>query len=246
MTFLRHHRLTLLALLGLGGWPVAASRPVADTGVVLQVAPVFDGEPLVLNTPRYTTAQGEAVTITTCRFYLSNLRLNYADGTTYAEPASYHLVDAEEESTLTVPLAQAPAKPLHAVSFCVGVDSAANVAGAQGGDLEPGRGMYWAWHSGYINAKLEGRSPSCRTPRQEFEFHIGGFQAPYNSLRRVTLAVPAGSTGRLHLRADIGTWLRKLKLAETASVLVPGPAARAVADGYAAMFRLVPPAAPRP
>ena len=224
-------------LLLLAGGLLTGSAP-AGAGRRLRVEPVFGAEKLTLETQAYPTPTNGAVTITTCRFYVSGLRLTYADGSTYAEPHSYHLIDAEDDATQTLSLPAAPAKALKTLSFCVGVDSAANVAGAQGGDLEPGRGMYWAWHSGYINAKLEGRSPACRTPRQEFEFHIGGFQKPHSSLRRVTLAVPAGRAGEIHLQADVSAWLNHLKLAETASVLVPGPAALAVADGYAGMFRV--------
>lgn len=234
-------RLPLFPWLGLLPLLAQASGPPAS-GLQLRVEPVFGSEKLTLETRAYPTATNGPVTITTCRFYLSALRLTYTDGSTYAEPASYHLIDAEDSTTFTLIIEKAPAKPLKRLTFCVGVDSAANVAGAQGGDLEPGRGMYWAWHSGYINAKLEGRSPVCRTPRQEFEFHIGGFQKPYASLRPVTLAVPAA--GPVHIQADVSRWLSQLKLAETASVLVPGPPALAVAAGYATMFRLAPAARP--
>ena len=220
--------------------PAGAAGPPA--GTQLRVEPSFGSARLVLEHP-YPTPTNGPVTIITCRFYLSGLRLTYADGSTYTEPNSYHLIDAEDSTTFTLLLAQAPTKRVKTLTFCVGVDSAANAAGAQGGDLEPGRGMYWAWHSGYVNAKLEGRSPVCRNPRKEFEFHIGGFQKPYASLRRVTLAVPANASGPLRVQADIGQWLGQLKLAETASVLVPGAAALAVADAYATMFRLAPPAA---
>lgn len=207
----------------------------------LRIEPVFGVTPLVLETKTYPTPQNGLVTITTCRFYLSALRLTYADGSTYAEPASYHLIDAEDSTTFTLTLSKAPVKPLKALTFCIGVDSAANTTGAHGDDLEPGHGMYWAWHSGYINAKLEGRSSVCRSPRKEFEFHIGGFQRPHASLRTVTLAVP--TAGPLRLQADVSQWLNQLTLSETASVLVPGPAAMAVADAYATMFRLAPVAA---
>ncbi len=236
--------LTLLT----GGLLAAASPRVASgavggaaAGVVVRVRPTFGAAPLVLDKQTYATARHETVTISTCRFYLSNLRLTYADGTTWTEPNSYHLVDAATDSTWTLTLAGAPERTLRRLTFSVGVDSAANVAGAQDGDLEAGRGMYWAWHSGFINAKLEGRSPGCRTPHHEFEWHIGGFAAPHNALRTVTLAVPPShspATRTFTLRADVGAWLGDRSVAESSTVVVPGPAAMAVADGYARMFSL--------
>ncbi|SHI32850.1 hypothetical protein SAMN02745146_0547 [Hymenobacter daecheongensis DSM 21074] len=218
------------------------ARPGPPAGLRLRVEPVFGSQPLVLETQTYPTAHNGAVSLSTCRFYLSALRLTFTDGSSYAEPASYHLIDAADTATFSLTLPQAPGKAIKMLTFSVGVDSAANVAGAQGGDLEPGRGMYWAWHSGYVNAKLEGRSPACPGPRHEFEWHVGGYQRPCASLRRVTLPVPPGhpATAPLRVLADVGQWLSTRRLAETASVLVPGPAAQALADGYATMFRLAP------
>ncbi|MBO2009499.1 hypothetical protein J4E00_10590 [Siccationidurans soli] len=199
---------------------------------------MFGAEKLALETKAYPTSQNGPVTIATFRFYLSALRLTYTDGSTYTEPNSFHLIDAEIDASQAFTLSTAPTKPLRSISFCVGVDSLTNTSGAHGGDLEPGRGMYWAWHSGYINAKLEGRSPACANPRKAFEFHIGGFQAPYRSLRPVTLVVPFGAGASLVIRADAARWLGQLKLADNSSVLVPGAAAMRVADGYAGMFSI--------
>lgn len=234
----------LLALLGgplMGG--LAARQPVVatpPTGVPVRVEPVFNGEPLVLDAPQpYRTARGEQVTISTFRFYLSSVQLTYADGSRYAEPGSYHLLDADHPDSWLLPLPQAPGKALRTLAFSVGVDSATNVAGAQGGDLDPARGMYWAWHSGYVNAKLEGRSPNCHTPRREFELHIGGFQGLHRTLRRVSLPVPAGQAAAapLVLRADVARWLAAAPaLNQNSVVLTAGPAAATQADAYAQMF----------
>ena len=205
-------------------------------GLTIRVQPAFNGEALVLETHTYTTARHEEVAITAFRFYLSAIELDYADGTRYAEPASYHLLDAEKEGSLSFHLPAAPAKPIKRLCFRIGVDSAANTTGAHGGDLDPGLGMYWAWHSGYVNAKLEGRSPQSGSPRHEFEFHIGGFAAPTATLRRVELAVAVGAP--LVLVADVARWLDAVSLAKTHSVLIPGAEAVAMADAYARMFSL--------
>lgn len=228
------------ASLALAPARLLAGPPTAP-GLRLRIEPVFGAEPLVLETRTYPTVQNGPVTIATCRFYISALRLTYTDGSTYQEPRSYHLIDAEADSTFGINLPQAPVKPLKTLTFSIGVDSLANVSGAQSGDLEPGRGMYWAWHSGYINAKLEGRAPACPNPRHEFEFHIGGFQKPHSSLRHVVLTVPTGAAASpIVVQADVSKWLDGMKLAKIASVLVPGPTAQAVADAYATMFRIKP------
>ena len=73
------------------------------------------------------------------------------------------------------------------IAFNLGIDSITNVSGAQGGDLDPTKGMYWAWQSGFINIKLQGTSNSCPPPKNEFEFHLGGYQYPFNSLQTIIL-----------------------------------------------------------
>ncbi|MBO2009059.1 MbnP family protein [Hymenobacter negativus] len=219
--------------------------PGRPSGLVLRVEPVFGAAPLVLNSPTYQTGKLNKLAISRLRFYLTTVVLRYADGRTYAEPASHHLIDTDPEAmaSLTVALPGAPAGKLRYLTFSVGVDSAANVAGALGGDLDPARGMYWAWHSGYVNAKLEGSAPQLATPHHEFAYHIGGFRAPFNTRRTMTLAVPASiaTGGRLVLRADVARWLDALPIAQLADVQIPNAAAMTVADACSRMFYLYEP-----
>lgn len=68
----------------------------------------------------------------------------------------------------------------------MGIDSTTNVSGA-GGDLDPTKGMYWTWQSGYINFKLEGKSNLCKTRNNEFQFHIGGYLFPFSCVQTIQL-----------------------------------------------------------
>ena len=54
------------------------------------------------------------------------------------------------------------------------------------GDLDPLKGMYWAWSSGFINFKLEGSCLNCGSEK-EFTYHIGGFIAPYQSFQTASI-----------------------------------------------------------
>lgn len=217
-----------------------AFAPPAAEPLRLRFRPTFDGQPLVLETQPYTTRQEEKVVITAFRFYVSAVAVEFTDGTRYQEPNSYHLLDAEEVETLTFDLPEAPAKPLRRLTFCVGVDSAASTAGALGGALDPAKGMYWAWQSGYINAKLEGRSPASPDPKHGFEFHIGGYQAPYRTRRAVALPVgeERGTARELVIAADAGQWFANTRVAATPSIVQPGAAAAQMADVVAQMFRV--------
>ena len=214
-------------------------RPTNAPGRVVLVRPVLGQMPLVLNGPPARTTAGDDVTVSTLRCYLGPLTLRFSDGSTYQDPAPAHLLDLEDAASWAINLRDAPAKSLSAISFGVGVDSAANVAGALGGVLDPALGMYWAWQSGYINAKIEGQSPSRpASARRTFAFHVGGYARPHATRRTVRLPLATPSTAdTLTLLADADRWLGTAPLAQTPDVLVPGPAAAAQADRVAAMFR---------
>ncbi|MFT7156465.1 MAG: hypothetical protein ACI8Q1_001480 [Parvicella sp.] len=73
-------------------------------------------------------------------------------------------------------------------SFYIGVDSTTNVSGALAGDLDPTKGMYWAWQSGYINFKMEG-TYIYKTETTEFNYHLGGYLTPYSNAQKVELSL---------------------------------------------------------
>jgi len=70
----------------------------------------------------------------------------------------------------------------------IGTDSITNVSGALDGDLDPIKGMYWAWNSGCINFKLEGTRviSGKKTP---FEYHIGGYNGPQATAMKKSIKI---------------------------------------------------------
>jgi hypothetical protein len=203
----------------------------------LRIKPMFGNQQLTIGTGNYVTAAQDTVSVTRFRFYISSLRFIFSDGSEFTESDSYHLVDAEDSSTLQLSLKNIPAKEIASLEFCIGVDSLASVSGALGGDLDPVKGMYWAWNSGYINAKLEGEIRSA-APENQFEFHIGGYLPPYQSIRRISLPkISAGTTRELTVVADASAWFRNISLKNTNRVVMPGAEAVKIANDYTNMFR---------
>ena len=215
--------------------------------IKMHFKPVFGAEKLILDDKQYVTANSDTVSISTFRFYISQIQFVFDDGSTYEEPNSVHLLDAEKEESLSFDFKNVSDKPIRFVTYNIGVDSLANVSGALTGALDPILGMYWAWNTGYINAKMEGKSSSCKTKKNVFEFHIGGYLSPFCALRRVKLPcvfplTPRGGTvgtGEFVVEVDVSQWFTHIKLAETNSVLLPNKMAMSVADDYAQMFRMV-------
>ena len=130
----------------------------------------------------------------------------------------YDLMDAFNEKTLSVNI---PSNISYTkLKFNLGIDSTTNVSGALGGDLDPTKGMYWTWQSGYINFKLEGTSNICKTRHNEFQFHLGGYQYPNNNLQ--TVFIDAVSKQNIEVGVDIQKIINQINLTQQHHIMSPG------------------------
>ncbi len=209
----------------------------------IKIRPVFQGKPLILNDKMYVTENGDSVSIEEFKCYISSLSLQNTKGL-FNEKDSYHLLNADDTSSLTFTIKNIPATQYTAFKFTIGVDSLANVTGALEGALDPTLGMFWAWNTGYINAKLVGHSSSCKTLHHAFEFHIGGYLQPYTTLRKVSLPlssfnIEADKTTTLILQVDISTWFKQVHLVALNHVVIPSVEAMKMADNYMEMFHVL-------
>ena len=205
--------------------------------VLIEIQPVFAGQRLALGTGTYVTSHGDTVSFDRLRFYLSGFVATLGSGETYTETNSFHLIDAEDPASCKITLKDVPEGKIISLNFNIGIDSVTSVSGAMGGDLDPVKGMYWAWNSGYINAKLEG---ACKTDggkkKLVFEFHIGGYMQPYYAIRSVKVSLKEKPGSEIVLRPDIAFWMEGLDLKKQNSVMIPGQEAMRVADNYSKMF----------
>lgn len=196
---------------------------------------LFDYKPLQMN-QSYVTVNKDTVTISTFKCYISDVAIQYTDQTVYHEKNSYHLLDSEIPNSMQIRFPKAKEKIISKVIFNIGIDSITNTSGALSGDLDPTKGMYWAWQSGYINLKIEGQSPSCKTRKQQFQFHLGGYLPPYNALRRKVIAVSNTNDNTINIGMDLAIFLAEVNLAITPTVMTPGKTAMELADMSTKMF----------
>ncbi len=183
-------------------------NPTVQKGTfTLKLDHLFDGNAFALN-QAYTNGSGESLEFTKVRYYLTNIKLEKMDGTVWAEPESYHLVDADDMTSTHIQLADIPEGEYHKISYMVGVDSTRNVSGAQQGALSPANDMFWSWNSGYIFFKLEGNSPQA--PDGDFRYHVGGFAGANNaialhnhSMHDQMLKINPNASPQVHIEVDI-------------------------------------------
>jgi hypothetical protein len=166
----------------------------------------------------YINANQDSFNVSLYKYYVSNIKFVSSNGTEYAEPESYHLIDASNSASLSFNITNVPAGTYTAVKVLLGVDSTRNVSGAQTGALDPIHGMFWTWSSGYIMAKIEGHSPQSSTPDGKISFHLGGFSGSYNVLNEVTITLPQNlvvgnnSTSTVTFKSDVLKWFEEPSL----------------------------------
>lgn len=167
----------------------------------------------------YKINETDSVQFTALKFYISGIELIRQNKTVWKENNSYHLVDAFHEPSLSLALNVPPKLKYDRIKFNLGIDSTASVSGAMGGDLDPTKGMYWAWQSGYINFKIEGNSNLCKTRNTEFQYHLGGYQFPHNNLQTIFMDM---LVSQLHVVIDLKKLMIELPLTQKNHIMSPG------------------------
>jgi hypothetical protein len=162
-----------------------------ETGKVnIELNHLVGTQALQFNTQTYTNANGDDFKVTTLKYYLSNFILTKSDGSKVTIPESYYLVNAADASSTLPQLDNVPAGDYTKIDFTIGVDEARNFAGAQTGALDPAKGMFWSWNSGYIFLMFEGTSSKSKQASNQLFFHVGGAKAPTNAVRTVSIDLP--------------------------------------------------------
>ena len=188
-------------LFALAACDKTAVTPEADPTQQATLVLKFDnlvGTEILQRGIEYTnTLSGESFKVTDLRYFISNIKLQKADGSEYVIPQddSYFLVDDAVAASKNLSL-QVPEGDYTGVSFMIGVDSLRSTMPVERrrGALDvagQAQGMYWSWNAGYIFFFLEGESDLV-IDNGRFRYHIGlfgGFSTPtLNNTRMATLS----------------------------------------------------------
>lgn len=211
--------------------------------VEIRLTHLAGGSTLTLEQP-VTNPHGEPITVTGFAYYLSNFALVDAADRTITLAQEYFLVNEKNQDSKTIRFF-APEGSYKAIKLLIGVDSARNVSGVQSGALDPANGMFWSWNTGYIFAKLEGKSAVSTAPLQNVTYHIGGFKKAESSLQIIRLDFPQplevkkAKNPSIALSAELNKWFsgkHNIKISESAFCMNPGELATRISENYAAMF----------
>ena len=220
--------------------------PATQSKVVVSMASAFGSQDFALQ-KWFINDKGDSVLVSRFIYYLSNVVLTKSDGSKYTAPNSYHLLNFTNGSTPSFTLSDVPSGEYTSVDFLIGVDSLRNCSGSQTGDLDPVKGMFWTWNSGYIFLKLEGKAPQSPV-NDAFTYHIGGYKGVNKSQRTVkinfgteVLKPSANATAQLQLKTDVAEFFKnptQIDITTSYYVMNEGAAAAAIANNYKDMISL--------
>jgi hypothetical protein len=111
------------------------------------------------------------------------------------------------------------------ISLLFGIDSAIQVGGVGTGALDPLRGMYWTWQTGYVQWKMEGaiRVDGVESP---LELHLGGFDGATKSQSMLSDYLIYPTTNSVIAEWDISPFLAEVVRRKKFGVMSPSPIAR--------------------
>ena len=225
---MKYHFVLLISVF----WRMVVS---AQNTSLLQFKFFFGEQNLELNKAYFSNELNDSVSISSFKCYISNIRIKNTKGKSVSSEKKHHLLNTENPATLILLINTK--LPATAITFNIGIDSITNSKALLSGDLDPLNGMYWTWQSGFINWKIEGSSPHLNTRNHHFQYHIGGFSAPFNSLQTVTLKLDEPSNTSC-IVVDLKPFFETAGLFNTPEIMSPGLKAVALANVFSTLFSI--------
>jgi cytochrome c peroxidase len=172
----------------------ALASPVFASSLEITIDPVFNGEPLRLDSLRYETAARETISVTRLSYLLGGFALERDDGRWIEFPDTIAWMDAAARRN-TVMLENTPSGKFRSLRFHIGPDAAANAADVTkhpaNHALNPSlNGLHWTWQTGYIFMALEGHYRSGNNEPKGYAHHL----ARDPNRTRISLSAPLDLT----------------------------------------------------
>lgn len=143
-----------------------------------------------------------------------------------------HLIDVNDSLTYQLPFTEDGSHSNSTFQFAIGIDSISTMQTQFSGALDPSLGMYWAWNTGYIHFKMEGKSNLSKYRNNEFQLHIGGYVGKNNTQRWLEPKIQL-EDGKPKLIFDLTKFaVETVNLRESPMIMIPGVEAVNIANGF--------------
>lgn len=204
----------------------------------ISIQPLFLNKKLVLNDKIYSYTNSKKISFETIKFYITNIRFFEKDKMVFIEKNSFHLLDLDNPNSMNIKLNLPHSINYDCIQFGLGVDSAANV-GTMTGDLDPTKGMYWTWKGGYINFKLEGYIDGVKSRKNEFQYHLGGYQFGENCYQEINLHIANKKSSTINIGFELYDFIQNLDFVKQSHIMSPGADAVMLSSLLAKSFKII-------
>jgi len=191
----------------------------------------FQNDELIIN--KKNIIRDDTITISSLNYYISMISLNNNSKIVYLDNQLGHLISHENHQSSCIVLDCKKIK-FNSIHFKLGIDSITHTKGVLGNDLDPSKGMYWTWRSGYINLKVEGYSTMCAAKKHFFQFHIGGYQHLDNTSQNIDLQIKEDSI--MNISFDLYRLMNKIDLSQTFQIMSPSKTAVEISNYWKDSF----------
>jgi len=221
------------------------SDPEKDAIMVIRFAVYVHGVPMQLN-KKYKNPFSEIFEISRFRFYTGKMVTIYSDaGIKTNLSNAYHLIDFSDSASTLIEL-RVKEGSCKEIQFQLGIDSTDQNQGAQSGVLDPVKGMFWTWNSGYQSFKIEGVSPASDQPAHMMAYHIGGYRYPYSTVWKIKLSadkiirISKMNKTMVEIPIELDNFFdgpHPLHIKEIPDCTTPGELARKISENFISSFK---------
>ncbi|MEN9964266.1 MAG: hypothetical protein RL582_1361 [Bacteroidota bacterium] len=201
--------------------------------VQISFNPKWKENSVVLNTFYSSSNKTDSILISKMKFYVSKVSLVSDDKSILINKS--FLIDLEESNSMSM---EVPEEfKIKQLFFLLGTDSTTNVSGAMDGDLDPLKGMYWTWQSGFINVKIEGTHLKSDGETDLFHLHLGGYRSPYLVNKKMKFQIEKASN-EISFYLDLDLFLETALQKGLKNIMSPGESAMELMEAFSKTFKL--------
>lgn len=142
----------------------------------------------------------------------------------------HQLLDFEDADKVVIPIEFVG----DSLQIFIGTEKRLDLKGVRSGPLDPSKGMYWTWLTGYIQLKVEGYCQQIKAHNHRFEYHLGYRQDQDYVLPSVTIRKMGRDQTVL---IDLAHWFGGVQLLDQPKVVDPGSEASILLKRFGAAIR---------
>jgi len=160
------------------------------------------------------------------KFYISDVQL-YGNGAVLTgKRERAYLIDLSNQESSRITLPTSAEQMPQRIQFMFGLDSAINCSGDVNAALDPVKGMYWSWQSGYIHFSTEWKNENYVHKGKTASLHLGGYRKGVECLQRIELR--GNGSSEVHVYIELDELVTQIESSSMFTIMSPGTDAKKI------------------